>query len=140
VAVTDEDEKGTAAARPETEGNPGPHDTSEQGEPILDALWKRALEAWDDDKPHHALLEYALRAQKLPEVAGRYRAIKDNDPEKSARAQKKIDAIVIAATQMLMAMKSPPDRYKPSPTITALFYAVSLVLVAWLGYAMFHRR
>ena len=112
----------------------------EAGEAILDSLWSRVLEAWDDDKPHHALLEYALRAQKLPEVAGRYRAVKETEPEKAVRAQKKLDGIVIAATQMLMAMKSPPDRFKLPPAITATFFAVSMLLLAWLGYAVFHRR
>jgi hypothetical protein len=107
---------------------------------ILDALWGRVLEAWDDDKPHHALLDYALRAQQLPEVAGRYRAIKEKDAEKAARAQKKLDGIVIAATQMMMAMKSPPDRFKVPPAMTATVFAVSLLLVFWLAYAVFHRR
>jgi hypothetical protein len=108
--------------------------------PILDALWSRALEAWDDDKPHHALLEYALRAQKLPELAGRYRAIKEKDPQKADRAQKKLDGIVIAATQMMMAMKSPPDRFKVPPAMTATFFALSLLLLSWLAYAVFRRR
>ena len=112
----------------------------EADEKILEALWARVVEAWDDDKPHHALLEYALRAQKLPEVAGRYRALKDSDPERAPRAQKKLDGIVIAATQMMMAMKSPPDRFKLSPAATATLFAVTTLLVAWLGYAIFHRR
>jgi hypothetical protein len=112
----------------------------EADERILDALWGRVLEAWNDDKPHHALLEYALRAEKLPDVAGRYRALKDTDAEKAARAQKKLDAIVIAATQMMMAMKSPPDRFKIPPPITAALFGITVLLVAWLGYAVFHRR
>jgi hypothetical protein len=110
------------------------------GEAVLESLWSRVLEAWDDDKPHHALLEYALRAQKLPEVAGRYRAIKEKDAAKAARAQKKLDGIVVAATQMLMAMKSPPDRFKLPPAMTATLFAVSMLLLAWLAYAVFHRR
>jgi hypothetical protein len=123
-----EGEEGSAAAAPNAD------------EKILDALWARVLEAWDDDKPHHALLEYALRAEKLPDVAGRYRALKEADAEKAPRAQKKLDGIVIAATQMMMAMKSPPDRFKVAPPITATLFAVTALLVAWLGYAVFHRR
>ena len=74
---------------------------------ILQTLWGRVLEAWDDDKAHNALLDYALRAELLPEVAGHYRALKD-DAEKGERAKKRIDAIVIAATQMMLAQKTPP--------------------------------
>ena len=109
-------------------------------EAILDALWSRVVAAWDDDKPHHALLDYALRAQKLPDVAGRYRAIKEQDAEKAARAQKKLDGIVVAATQMMMAMKSPPDRFKVPPAMTATVFGLSLLLLLWLAYAVFHRR
>ena len=67
---------------------------SEPAEVALDALWNRVMQAWDDDKPHHALLEYALRAQKLPDVAGRYRAVKEKDAEKAARAQKDRKSVV----------------------------------------------
>lgn len=126
-------------AAPATE-SAQPAETSDSGEPLLDALWKRVLEAWDEDKPHQALLEYALRAQKLPDVAGRYRAIKESDPEKATRAQKKIDGIVIAATQLLMATKSAPEQYKMSPTTTALLFAATLLFLAWLGHVVFHRR
>jgi hypothetical protein len=108
-------------------------------EPILDALWSRALEAWDDDKPHQALLEYALREQKLPEVAGRYREIKEKDAEKAARAQKKLDGIVIAATQMLTAMKS-PERTRIPPALTAAVLGVGFLLLAWLLHAVLGRR
>jgi hypothetical protein len=125
--------------RPDQAKN-APAEAPDAGEAILESLWNRVLEAWDDDKPHHALLEYALRAQKLPEVAGRYRAIKEKDAEKAPRAQKKLDGIVVAATQMLMAMKSPPDRLKVPPAMTATLFAVSMLLLAWLGYAVFHRR
>jgi hypothetical protein len=110
------------------------------GDAILETLWSRVLDAWDDDKPHHALLEYAIREQKLPEVAGRYRAVKERDAEKAARAQKKLDGIVIAATHMLMAMKSPPDRYKIPRGAMIVLLLASLFILAWLSYAVFHRR
>jgi hypothetical protein len=132
VTEEQEQEPGRREERP-----PAPADSAEA---ILDALWSRAVDAWDDEKPHHALLEHAIRAQKLPELAGRYRAIKEKDPEKAARAQKKIDGIVIAATQMLMEMKSPADRVRVPPQITAVLFAVSLLLLCWLAYAVLHRR
>lgn len=107
---------------------------------IFDALWKRVLEAWDDDKPHVALLDHALRSEQLPELAGRYRAQKD-DPEKGARAQKKIDGIVVAATQMLMAMKM-PARTKTPWQWTASAAFLFIVVIAFLGYQLFvpHHR
>jgi FMN-dependent NADH-azoreductase len=111
----------------------------EEKDALLSALWDRALEAWDDDKPHQALLEYALREQKLPELAGRYRVVKDTNPERAARAQKKLDGIVIAATQMLVAMKTPAERAKVPLSMTLTAFAVTAVLIGWLTYALFHR-
>jgi hypothetical protein len=113
--------------------------TGESRDPLLETLWSRVLEAWDEDKPHHALLEYAIRAQKLPDVAALYRTTKERDPARAERAQKKLDGIVIAATQMLMAMKTSPERTKVPLPVTLTAFAVSLFLLSWLTYLVFHR-
>ena len=105
---------------------------------VLEALWKRVLEAWDDDKTHAALIDHAIRERQLPEVAGRYRALVD-DPERGALAKKKLDAIVVAATQMLMALKTPKPGKVPIP-ITLTAFGVCAVLLAWLGWAMWGHR
>lgn len=102
---------------------------------IFEALWKRTLEAWDDDKPHAAILEHALKSEKLPDLAGRYRALKD-DPAKGARAQKKIDGIIVAATQMLMATKTPPRTKTPWQWSAAAVLMFALVCV-YLFYTLF---
>ena len=106
----------------------------EPRDPILDALWARVLEAWDDDKPHAALLEHALRTSSLPEVAGRYRSLAD-DADKGPRAKKKLDAIVMAATQMLMSMKTPKPGKTPLP-ITLSAFGICLLLLAWLAWGV----
>lgn len=102
---------------------------------IFEALWMRVVEAWDDDKPHAALLEHALKNEKLPELAGRYRALKD-DPVKGVRAQKKIDGIVAAATQMLMATKTPPQTKTPWHW-NAAAALIFLIVCFWLAYKLF---
>jgi hypothetical protein len=107
-------------------------------DPVLDALWDRALAGWDDEKAHAALLEHALRAQLLPELAGRYRAVVE-DPERGPRARKKIDAIVIAATQSLLAMKTPRPGKVPLP-ITLSAFGVCALLLGWLAWALWGPR
>jgi hypothetical protein len=113
--------------------------TSVEGEkdPIFDALWQKTLDAWDDDARHAAVLEHALREKTLPELAGRYRALRD-DPERAEMAQKRIDAILTAATQMLFTMKTP----KPTATPSWLFWSALLtcaVMLMYVAYAMLHR-
>lgn len=103
---------------------------------IFEALWKRTLEAWDDDKPHNAILDHALKSEKLPDLAGRYRELKD-DPVKGARAQKRIDAIVLAATQMMLATKTPP-RTKTPWQWSAAAIATFVIVCAWLYFQLVH--
>ncbi len=133
-AVTDENEnaeKSEAVAAPEAD-EPKPVDEAEPtGDAMFDVLWKRVIEAWDDDKPHAALLQHALDKEKLPDLAGRYRKLMD-DPVKGPRAKKKIDGIVIAATSMLMAMKT-PARTKTPWQWTASVGVVCLIVIAWLA-------
>jgi hypothetical protein len=105
---------------------------------VLEALWTRVLSAWDDDKTHAALLEHAMRTQALAEIAGRYRALA-SDAEKGARAKLKLDAIVLAATNMLWSMKTPKPGKVPLP-ITLSAFAISLLLLGWLAWVVWGRR
>jgi hypothetical protein len=105
---------------------------------VLEALWRRALEAWDDDKVHAALLEHALRAQTLTEIAARYRGLL-GDPSRAAVAQQRLEAIVTAATQMLLATKTAPPAKVPLP-ITLSAFAICAVLLTWLAWAVWGRH
>ncbi len=110
----------------------------ESDDPMLDTLWERALAAWEDDRKHAALLDHALRAESLPEIAGRYRALVD-DPVKGAAARKRIDAIVAAATQMLLSTKTPPAVRVPLPiALTAM--AVCALLLGWIALVVWGKR
>ena len=128
------DEVGDPDQTGETQGRSMP---AAQGaaDAMFNALWKRVLDAWDDDKPHQAALSYALEKQMLPEIAGRYRKLMD-DPERGARAKRKVDGIVVAATQMLMATKTPP-REKVPWQWTASVAVVMLLVVSFLAYKIF---
>ena len=103
-------------------------------DPVLEALWKRVLEAWDDERVHAALLDHAVRTGALPEIAGRYRAL-SSDPAKSADAKTKLDAIVVAATNMLWSTKMPVPGKVPLP-ITLSAVGVSAFLLLWLAWAV----
>ena len=106
-------------------------------DPIFEALWAKVLGSWDDDNVHTALLDYALTAERLPDCAGRYRALKD-DPAKGARAEKRLNAIVLAATQMMMSMKTPKSPGIPLP-ITMSALGIFLFVAGFVVYAYLHR-
>ena len=66
--------------------------------------------------------------------------MKDSDPARAERAQKKLDGIVIAVTQMLMAMKSPTEKPSVPRALTFTVAAVTGVFLAWLLYVVAHRN
>ena len=125
--MTEETPKPPAPPNPETD------------DIIFDTLWSRVIAAWDDDKTHAALLDYALRNERLPDAAGRYRALKD-DPEKGAVAKKKLEGIVVAATQMMLAMKSPAAKMKVPWQITLTAFAIMAFILMMIAYGITRRH
>jgi hypothetical protein len=138
--VSDEPTKPEQAAPPAARQVTEPTEPTEPTDDVIfETLWSRVVASWDDDKPHAALLDYALRHERLPDAAGRYRALKD-DPEKAARAQKKLDGIVVAATQMMLAMKSPPARTRVPWQITLTAFGIMAFILAMIAYGMLSRH
>ena len=115
-----------------------PIDDDESADAMFEVLWKRCLATWEDDKPHAALLQHALTNDQLPSLAGRYRAL-EGDVEKAPRAAKRIDAIVVAATQMLMSMKT-PARIKVPWQWTASVGLACAVIIGWLAWKILGRH
>ncbi len=107
-------------------------------DPVFEALWKRALEAWHEDAVHAALLNHAIRAQALPQIAGRYRALVE-DPEKGPIAKMRLDGVVVAATQLLISMKTPLPGKVPLP-ITLSAFAICALMLAWLALSLWGKR
>ncbi len=117
--------------------NEGPPPISTD-DPAFDALWTAVLERWDDDKPHHAILDYAIKNEKMPSLAGRYKGL-TTDIDKAERAKKKMDGVVIAATHMLISMKS-PKRTKTPWQWNALIIVVCISIISYLGLKFFVLR
>lgn len=111
--------------------------TEQQVDPVAEALWNKTLEAWEDDAVHGAFLEHCIRTKNLPYAAGQYRAIQVAGNERSERAKKKIDAIVIAAMQMLSESKTETDT-KNNRWFTMVAFLISLVFLVWVLKAMAH--
>ena len=107
-------------------------------DPVLEALWRRALERWQDAGAHAALLDHALRSRSLPEIAGRYRALVD-DPEKGPAARKQLDQLVVAATEMLVSTRTPKPGKVPLP-ITLSAFGICALMLGWLAIALWGGR
>lgn len=46
---------------------------------MVDVLWTQVCDGWDDEKRHHAFIQYCLEHQVLGEAARRYRAVSDGE-------------------------------------------------------------
>jgi beta-xylosidase len=104
---------------------------TEAEDPIADALWKRVDEEWENEALHAAFLDHMIRSKQLPDAAGRYRSVQLEESARSALAKKKLDAIVIAAMQMMSEGKTPAE-HKKSPYGALIVFAISMVLLVWL--------
>jgi hypothetical protein len=106
-------------------------------DPLLAALWKKVSDDWDNEAAHGAFLEHCIRTQNLPYAAGLYRAIKEENSERSEKAKKKIDAIVIAAMQMMNQAKTPADP-RNNRWLSFVAFLISLGLLVYLFKAIVH--
>ena len=97
------------------------------GDAAFEALWKRVLDDWEDERSHGAFLEYCQAADLLAEAAARYRGMK-GDRNRSAIAEKRLAGIAIVALAKLHATRSPATR--PGRRLGALILAGCFALAA----------
>ncbi|HVU04445.1 MAG TPA: hypothetical protein VHE30_21960 [Polyangiaceae bacterium] len=101
---------------------------------VLEALWKKVLDAWDDEAAHGAFIEHCRATDRLLEAAVRYRGMA-GDHVRGAAADKRLKAIALLAVASLETERSTPARNHSG--------AVSVVLILfflggslWLFFAM----
>ncbi|RYZ03259.1 MAG: hypothetical protein EOO73_28670 [Myxococcales bacterium] len=103
-------------------------------DPALEALWKNALENWDNDAAHHAFLDHCERNQALDEAAVRYRGMK-GDHERGAGAEKRLKAVLILAMSKLELSRAEPKAAPSMLTklmLVLFFLFGSLLLLLYL--------
>jgi hypothetical protein len=100
-------------------------------DPTTDALWKNALDRWDDDKAHAAFLEHCQRTDQLPEAAARYRGMA-GDRERGPSAGKRLEAVALLAMAKLETMRGGRSVSRPrwpSYVLIALFVFGTIALL-----------
>jgi len=99
----------------------------------LEALWKNALDHWDDDRAHAAFLEHCQRTGQLAEAAARYRGMK-GDRIRGPSAEKRLQGVATLAVLALEASRSSPRESGRSSTalvLVVLFLAGTLALTVY---------
>lgn len=102
-------------------------------DPTLTALLEAAASRWDDDGPHHALLEYARASGKLGDVASFYRA-QSAQPGRGERCKAQLSALLTLAMASLDVRRAeaPNTRRWAFIALSLIFLALTAVLL-WKG-------
>lgn len=103
-------------------------------DPALDALWKHALDNWDNDAAHRAFLEHCQNNEVLDEAAVRYRGMK-GDRDKGPGAEKRLKTILALALSKLEVQRAEPKAASSTiikVLLIVVFLAGSLLVLAYL--------
>jgi hypothetical protein len=97
-------------------------------DPVFDALWKKVLDDFDDERAHGAFIEHCEVADKLLEAAVRYRGMA-GDVTRGPIAEKRLKAITALALTRLETARTPE---RPSGAIP---FRIVLIVFFLLGSA-----
>jgi hypothetical protein len=105
-------------------------------DPALEALWKHALDHWDNDAAHRAFLDHCQNNDVLDEAAVRYRGMK-GDREKGPGAEQRLKAILIMALSKLEVQRAEP---KAAPSVLTKLVLISFFLFGSVAVLMYLLR
>ena len=97
-------------------------------DPLVDALWKKVLDAWEDEAVHGKFLQHCRDTRSLLEAAVRYRGMA-GDHARGAAAERRLQGITALALADLELQKSSPAR----PAGTGTGVRVALILFFLTG-------
>lgn len=101
---------------------------------VLDALWERVIEDWDNPKSHDAFLQMAVDRGALGQAAHWYRTQIENEDRREL-AEKKLKASVLIATQAMEASKTVRSVQTPRWVVVAAA-SVCVLAVGLLLWAL----
>jgi hypothetical protein len=104
-------------------------------DPVLDALWKKALDDWESDAAHGAFMEHCQATGQLLEAAVRYRGMA-GDHMRGASAEKRLKGIALLAIARLESERTPEPKGGSNAArlvLIVFFIAATAALALVLG-------
>jgi len=101
-------------------------------DPVLEALWKRVTDNWEDDRTHEAFLRHCQENALLGEAAARYRMFRE-DEARGEFAKKRLEAITLLATTALLAQRTEARPTLPKWVTVVVTLACAGVVVYLVG-------
>ena len=104
-------------------------------DPELEALWKKVLYEWDDERAHGSFLEHCRSTDQLVEAAVRYRGM-SHDRARGPAAHRRLSSVALLALAQLEASRAPPRvlrRQAGAAVAMVLLAAGILAMLAYIG-------
>ncbi len=101
----------------------------------IDEAWARVEADWGDEEAHRRFVGVSMALERLPEAGKRYRHVQEVDPSRSEDAARRIDKLIVLATQQLQDTRVVPTTTEHKRTLTWAAFFIMLVLMgagAWL--------
>ncbi len=103
--------------------------SSEAPSPVLDALWEKVEQRWDEPNVHESFLVACAEEDDLAFGARKYREQKDGPIEtRHEFAQAQLDKITTMALSRMSSLRTPPEKNKRAITILAAVVSGGLIL------------
>lgn len=103
-------------------------------DPVFEALWKKCLDDWDDDRAHGKFLQHCQDSEQLAEAAARYRGMA-GDRDRGPSAEKRLQAVALLAMAQLESMRTTRPR-RGRAVVNSVIIALFLVGIGVLLHLM----
>jgi hypothetical protein len=114
-----------------------------EADPVLEALWAKALSSWSEEERHKAFIAYCREMNVLDKAAQRYRAVVDgtesnleSTPEIVEEAKKRLAGVAVIAVATLQADRTEPGAQSMHRKVRFVGYIVFILLMGLLAYAL----
>ncbi|MBK8170009.1 MAG: hypothetical protein IPK60_06660 [Sandaracinaceae bacterium] len=94
----------------------------------VDAAWRAVLGRWDDADAHRRFIHVCMDLGRIADAARRYREIANSEQNRKIDAEKRIQAIVVLATEQL-ALRTREPRQNSRGLVLWVGFAVSMALL-----------
>jgi hypothetical protein len=101
-------------------------------DPVLETLWKRVVDHWDDDAAHGAFLTHCQETDQLLEAAVRYRGMA-GDRDRGPAAERRLGGVAMLAMAKLESSRTRPAeaRRNAGKLVLVIFFTAASAALAY---------
>lgn len=105
-------------------------------DPALEAMWKKVIDDWENDRAHEAFLRHCQSTDQLLEAAVRYRGM-TGDRNRGPTAEKRLKGVAVLAMARLESQRTTHRRARRHAgrlVLILFFFSASVALLLYAAY------